>query len=173
MQRLLFILAVMIPACGGSGFDTGMAMLSSSAKIKSASAKPFTGADAMGTMVLGWTIDFHSASPGSDCMDDSIDKPASIGIFTNQAAGSAKVAVLSAGGDITIVKMSPPPTTSGVAATMGIDMVSDVTGIVHLDDVFVNGDKPGLTGSVSAGGNDSSGNPISITGTFVAPQCGS
>ncbi len=172
MQRLLFILAVVIPACGGSGFDTGMAMLSSSTKIKSASAKPFTGADAMGNQVLGWTIDFHSASPGSDCMDDGIDKLASIGIFTNQAKGSAKVAMLQTG-DFPIVKMSPPPTTNGTAVTMGIDMVSGVVGTLTISDVFVNGDKPGITGSVNAGGTDSTGTGIAITGMFVAPQCGS
>lgn len=167
-MRTLCILAILIPACtGDSGYHTGMATLSSSSKVKSASAVPFKGADAMGNMVLGWNIDFYSNGVGTDCEGDGLDKIASIGIFTNQAVGSAKFATLQTG-DIPIVKDSPPSTVNGTAATMGVDDVSAVQGSMSITDVYLDH----INGTVSAGGNDSTGTGIAITGMFMAPACG-
>ena len=165
MQRLASILLV-LTACSDSGPGTGAAMLTgTSMEVKSAAASSFHGADANGTDVLGWTIDFYTSTPGSDCNNKG-KLPASIGIWTNQANGSAKHATLTLG-DIGIVTTSPPDTSTGEVATMGADGVGQIQGIVTITDFAPDH----ITGTVNAGGRDANMAPVSLTGMFMAPIC--
>ena len=168
MQRLAWFLVVMASACGDSGYKTGMAMLSTSTMVQSASAKPFTGADATGAMVLGWTVKFYPNKPGHDCMDDALAEVATLDIYTNQPDGSAKVATLETGG-VAIVKDSPPSAASGFGAHMGIDDISNVAGLITIQDVYIDH----ITAMIAAGGTDSTGAQISVDGSFDALTCGS
>lgn len=166
MHRLACVLVV-LAACSDSGPGTGPGMLSGvMPEVKSASASSFTGPDASGNKVMGWTIDFYSSSVGSDCKSRGTKVVASIGIFTNQAAGSAKTATLQLG-DIGIVTMSPPDTGAGTAATMGAMGVSGLQGSVSISDFAPDH----ITGTVSAGGYDANNAPVTLTGTFMAPDC--
>ena len=164
MHRLACVLVV-VAACSGGGPGTGAATLTNvMPQVKSASASSFTGADASGTKVLGWTINFYSTAVGSDCTSKGSNVVASIGIFTNQTgSGKAKLEL----GDISIVGQSPPSTANGAAATMGAMGVSQITGIVHISDYAPDH----ISGTVSAGGNDTNNAPVSLTGMFTAPDC--
>ena len=174
MQRLVSLLIVITAACGG-GPETGEATLSGAMPpVKSASAKTFSGADGAGTMVLGWKIELYEDSPGADCLSDETNVVASIGIFTNQAAGSKPQALLQTGG-ISIVTMSPPTVIGNAAATMGVMGVSNVVGQVIVDEFHLTPDAmhaDRIKGTISAGGTDSGTSAdVSLTGTFTAPAC--
>lgn len=166
MLRLACVLVV-VAACSSSGPGTGPGMMSGvMPEVKSSAATPFTGPDASGKKVMGWTIDFYSSSVGSDCKSKGSKVVASIGIFTNQAAGSAKTATLQPG-DIGIVSTSPPDTSSGAAATMGAMGVSGLQGSVSIGDFASDH----ISGTVAAGGFDVNNSPVTLNGTFDAPTC--
>jgi hypothetical protein len=124
-------------------------------------------------MVLGWTIEFYDAAPGSDCKSSDVHIQASIGIFTSQTdSGSGKKAMLPTG-DVVITMMSPPMVNGSAAATMGGEGVSGIAGIVSITEFHLDpkGNPDRISGTVNAGGMDKSGNPVPVTGMFVAPVC--
>jgi hypothetical protein len=173
MQRLAALFLVVLAACGASGAGTEAATLSGiSPTIKSSFAQSFTGPDGGGTMVLGWTINFSDSGPGADCKSGDTHIVASIGIFTNQAAGSAKVATLDTG-DVAIVAASPPTVQGNAAANMGAMGVSNILGNVSITAFSKNtgGDVIEIDGSVIAGGLDGNQSSVSIGGNFVASIC--
>jgi hypothetical protein len=167
MARLALVL-VAISACSSSGPGTGTAMLSTLAPaVQSASSSSFTNADASGTKVLGWKIDFYTTAPGSDCTSRGKNVSASVAIFTNQAAGGAQKQATLSLGDVSIVTAAPPDTSNGTVANMDANNVGMIQGIVEIDDFAPDH----ITGSVSAGGFDVNQNPISLAGPFMAPNC--
>jgi hypothetical protein len=130
----------------------------------SSSASSFTGPDASGTKVLGWTINFYKGAPGADCKNKGTNIVASIGIFTNQTGkGKATLSL----GDIGIVTTSPPDTTTGFAATMGAVGISNIQGDVMITDYAPDV----IKGSVAAGGNGDGGVNVAMSGTFEASIC--
>lgn len=167
MLRLACVLVV-VAACGAdSGPGTGAAMLTGVVpQVQSAAASSFTGPDANGTKVLGWTIDLYSTAPGSDCKSKGTKIAASVGIYTNQMAGSAKTATL-APGDVGIVTMSPPSTSNGPIATMGAQGVSSIQGVITITEFGPDQ----IAGTISAGGFDANQAGVSMTGMFMAPYC--
>jgi hypothetical protein len=132
--------------------------------VMSSSASSFTGPDASGTKVNGWTINFYKGAPGADCKSKGTNVAASIGIFTNQT-GKAKATL--ALGDIGIVTTSPPDTGSGYAATMGAVGVNNIQGVVSITEYAADI----IKGTVSAGGVDMGGAGVTMTGTFEASIC--
>jgi hypothetical protein len=160
---------VVVTACGSSGPGTGAGTLSTLVpQIKSSAASSFSDDDASGTKVLGWTIDFYTGGPGSDCTDKGKNVTASVAIFTNQPAGGAqKEATLQQSSDISIVTIAPPDTTNGFAANMGADNVNNIQGIVEITDFAPDH----ITGTVSAGGVDVNQASVPLNGTFTAPVC--
>jgi hypothetical protein len=166
MKRLASILLA-LTACTDSGPGTGAASLSNvSPMVKSAAATSFTGPDASGTKVKGWTIDFYKGAPGSDCKSKGTNLVASVGIYTNQAAGSSGKAMLSLG-DIGIVLTSPPDTSTGASATMGAVGLFNIEGAITITDFAPDH----INGTVAAGGMDANGNGVSMAGMFQAPVC--
>jgi hypothetical protein len=140
--------------------------------VQSAQASSFTGPDATGTMVMGWTLEFTGSKPGTDCRTSEADS-ASIGIFTNQMMDAThKTATLVSASEISIVTQSPPSTANGNAATMGAKGVSNIDGTVMITDFHLaaNGVVDHIDGSINAGGTSSAG-AVALTGTFVAPIC--
>src|SRR5512140_1805796 len=119
MYRLA-CLVVVVAACGGSGFTTDAASLTG-LNVKSAGATSFVGADAAGTMVMGWTIEFFSEGPGADCKSSDVIPVASIGIYTNQMQDATHKKAMLQNSDIVIVTQSPPMVNGNAAATMGAD----------------------------------------------------
>ena len=173
MLRLASLLVV-FAACGGSGFDTGAAMLTSvTPAIKSSGANSFTQADGNGTMVLGWTLFFFSADVGSDCLSNDVKTIASIGVFTNQTPDATHKKATLETGDIVIAAMSPPTVEGDAAATMGVGGVSNIGGTVTINtfELRADGTPERIDGAVNAGGTDANGAGQSITGTFMAPIC--
>lgn len=166
MRRLAGLLVV-VAACSDSGPGTGDATLSNvSPAVKSSSSVSFKGLDGNGTNVLGWKIEFYSSKPGSDCKSMGTAISSSIGIFTNQAVGSATKATLQTG-DIFIVTTSPPTATGSAVANMGANGVSNIMGVVTVTDFAPDH----ITGTVNAGGADNNGNSVTLAGTFTAPVC--
>lgn len=165
MQRLASILLV-LSACTDSGTGTGAATLSNvTPTVMSSAASTFSGPDASGTKVLGWTIDFYKGAPGADCKSKGSNVVASVGIYTNQAAGSKPKATLMLG-DVSIVQTSPPDTTTGAAATMGAMGVAGISGVITITDFAPDH----ITGTVAAGGTDTTGT-VNMMGMFMAPVC--
>jgi hypothetical protein len=163
MTRLAPILLV-LTACSDSGTGTGAATLSNvSPVVMSAAATSFTGPDASGTKVKGWTIDFYKGAPGSDCTSKGKNVVASVGIYTNQTTGTAKLAL----GDIGIVTTSPPDTSTGAAATMGAMGLSNIQGAITITDFAPDH----INGTVAAGGTDANNNGVTMSGMFEAPVC--
>jgi len=135
--------------------------------VKSAAASSFSNDDASGTKVLGWEIDFYVGAPGADCTSKGKNVPASIAIFTNQAAGGTQKEATLMNTDISIVTTAPPETTNNFAANMGADGISNIQGIVEITDFAPDH----ITGTVNAGGVDSNQASVTLSGTFMAPVC--
>ncbi|HUS27712.1 MAG TPA: hypothetical protein VMZ53_04365 [Kofleriaceae bacterium] len=172
MTRLASLLCVITAACGG-GTATGEASLSNTMPpVKSAAAKPFTGADGAGAMVLGWKIELYSDDAGASCTEAS--KVGTIGIYSNQAAGSGPQALLSTG-FITIVTASPPTVLATAAANLSVEGVSIMSGGVELTEFHLTADAKHadrLAGTINAGGTDAgTGADVTLTGMFTAPIC--
>jgi hypothetical protein len=160
-------------ACGG-GNGTGEAtLMGPTVATKSATATPFFEADAGGTMVRGWTIDFFEAGPGADCTDGSLKVSASLGIWTNQAADGSKVAVLQSASEISIVRDNPPMLIGMFAATMGAEGIGGITGTVDIGEFHLdaNQNPDRIDGTITAGGTGENGGGVAVTGTFSAPVC--
>ena len=174
MQRLACVFIVMAAACGG-GTETGTATLSGvMPPVQSAAAKPFSGADGAGTAVLGWKIELFADGPGTDCLDEEINMLGSIGIFSNQPEGSKPQAILQTGG-ISIVPTSPPTVTGNATATMGLQGVGMIQGLIEITEFHLTPDAmhaDRIKGSINAGGMDGgTGEGVSLTGEFTAPVC--
>ena len=173
MQRLACLLLTTAAACT-SGTGTGEAMLSNTnTPVKSAAAKPFKGADGAGNMVLGWKIELYKNDPGSDCT--SATKIAIVAVYSNMAATSGDQALLSTGG-ITLVAMSPPMVQGSATANLSLTDggISITGGLVTLTDFHLTADAKHadtMSGTISAGGMDGSGNGVTLDGSFTAPVC--
>ncbi len=171
MQRFASLTFVLLAACGG-GTSTGMASLSGGPTVKASAAETFVGPDGGGNKVMGWTILLYEDEPGGDCLEGTVS--AKIGIFTNQAEGSAPQALLSNGDSISIVTESPPTLVSSAAANMGVEGVSNVVGTVTITDFRRSADNMHadyIDGEISAGGYGPNDENISLTGSFHAPVC--
>ena len=170
MQR--FLLIGLLAACT-SGTATGEATLNTTPAAMSAAAETFTGDDAEGNSVLGWKILFFQSGPGSDCLEGTV--VASVGIYTNEAAGSKPQALLVNGG-IAIVAQSPPSLMASTrAATMSATGIATITGQLTITEFHLTADAKHadrIKGTIAAGGTDSgSGAGIILDGTFTAPVC--
>lgn len=176
MQRFACLFIVFAAACGPDGADTGEASLSGvMPAVRSASASVFTGPDADGNEVMGWTIDFFEDGPGANCASDETNVVASIGIFTKDAPGSKPQPLLPTGG-ISIVTQSPPSLAAAErVATMGAEGVASVMGLVTITEFHLTADAMHadyIKGTVSAGGKDAgTGADVLINGEFHAPFC--
>jgi hypothetical protein len=173
MQRLACLLLITAAACS-SGTETGEAMLSNTMPaVKSAAAKPFKGADGGGNMVLGWKIELYKNDPGADCNEAS--KVGVIALYSNMAASSGDQALLSTGG-ITLVSMSPPMVTGAAAANLSLESggITIMNGVVTLSTFHLTADAKHadtMSGMISAGGTDGTGNGVTLDGSFTAPVC--
>lgn len=174
MQRIACLSLVLFAACGGGGTETGEASLSNTMPAaKSSAAKPFTGADGAGNMVLGWKIEFYADSPGTGCLDD-VKKVATIGIYTNKTTADGPHAMLAVGG-ISIVTEAPPTVLGNAAANVSMDGVEVKNGLVSITEYHLAADAKHadrITGTINAGGTDTgAGTDVTIDGTFTAPVC--
>lgn len=174
MQRIACLSFVLFAACGG-GIETGEASLSNvMPPAKSAAAKPFTGEDASGNMVLGWKIELYADGPGADCLSEDIDKVATIGIYTNKTAADGPHGTLAVGG-ISIVTMAPPMVLGNAAANVSVDGIAITGGLVTIDEYHLAADAKHadrITGSISAAGTDAgTGGDVTVDGMFTAPVC--
>ncbi|HEY5951577.1 MAG TPA: hypothetical protein VIV40_39055 [Kofleriaceae bacterium] len=174
MQRIACLLIGITAACGG-GTDSGPASLTGTTPPgKSVGARTFEGADGAGNMVLGWKLEFFEQGPGADCLSEDTKVVASVGIYTNQAAGSKPQAILPLG-EVPIVTTSPPVVNGQYAATMSAQGVVITSGAVsitefHLTPDAMHADR--IKGMVNAGGMDGgTGASIAVTGAFDAPYC--
>ena len=173
MQRLACLLIV-IAACGGGTKSDEASLTGARPTIKSSAAKPFTGADANGVMVLGWTIEMYEEGPGADCLNEDNNIVASVAIYTNQPAMSKPQALLDAPSDILISPTSPPPVVGTAAATMGAMGVFEIYGAVTITEFHLVPDAMHadiIKGMINAGGKDSNGTGVELKGMFVAPVC--
>jgi hypothetical protein len=140
--------------------------------VKSASAKPFKGADGAGMMVLGWKIELYKDEPGASCTDAS--RVGTVAIYSNQADSSGPQALLMTG-FITIVKDSPPTVIASAAANLSLDGVSVTGGGVTLTEFHLTADAKHadrIAGTISAGGTDGgTGADVTLEGMFTAPIC--
>jgi hypothetical protein len=172
MQRLVWALLVIGAGCGGST-GTGAATLSGT-PVKSAAASVFTGADGGGNMVLGWKLELFEGGPGTECLDEEAKIAGSIGIFTNQPGGSKPQALLPTGG-ISIVTMSPPMVVGNAAATMGLDGIADIAGIMEITEFHLLPDAmhaDRIKGTITASGtNAGTMEAVALNGMFEAPVC--
>ena len=172
MKRLACVL-LFAAACGGSGFETGTASLTGiTPAVMSASSTSFNAADASGTMLMGWKISFWDKGSGADCQSNDPVRLAAVSIFTNQPVVAGKKAKLDSG-DVVIVADAPPAVTGTSAANMGAQGIGSIVGSVTITDFHLRTDLSAddITGTVSAGGNDSGGTGVTISGTFDAPVC--
>lgn len=172
MTRLPIVLCLITAACGG-GTATGEASLSGTQPpVKSASAKPFSGADGAGTKVLGWKVELYSDEAGASCTEAS--KVGTVGIYTNQAEGSGPQALLTTG-FITIVMAAPPTVLASAAANLSVNGVTIMSGGVTLTEFHLTPDAKHadrIKGMISAGGTDGgTGADVTLEGTFDAPVC--
>ncbi|MFT3694278.1 MAG: hypothetical protein QM831_14120 [Kofleriaceae bacterium] len=170
MKRLALI--TLFAACGGSGFETGAANVSTDPKSMSASATSFNDADGAGTMVMGWKISLWEQADGADCMSADTHRVAAISIYTNQPVVSGKKAML-AEGEITLVADSPPTVLGNEIASMGAEKIGSIAGTLTIDMFHLKADLTAdqISGSVNAAGEDANGNGVTISGDFVAPVC--
>ena len=173
MTRLAFLLCLITAACGG-GTETGEASLSNTQPpVKSASAKPFQGADGAGMMVLGWKIELYKDDAGASCTEAS--RVGTIGIYSNQAAGGANPQALLSTGFITIVTAAPPMVVGSAAANLSVDGISVMSGGVTLTEFHLTADAKHadrIAGMITAGGTDAgTGGDVTLDGMFVAPVC--
>jgi hypothetical protein len=172
MQRFASLL-ILIAACT-SGTGSGEAsMTGTMPPVKSAAAKTFAGGDGTGMKVLGWKIELYENGPGADCLSDDTKTNSTIGIYTAQVDGSAPQALLPAG-EITITTMSPPIVSGSAAANMAVTGLSDVAGIVMIDEFHLTADAKHadrIKGTVNAYGKDANGGDVAVTGSFTAPVC--
>lgn len=171
MQRFASLTFVLLAACGG-GTSTGEASLTGGPTVKASAAETFVGPDGGGTKVMGWTILLYEDEPGGDCLEGTVS--AKIGIFTNQADGSAPQALLANGDSISIVTESPPTLTGAAAANMGVEGVSNVVGIIQISDFRLTADAMHavyIDGTINAGGYGPNDENIALTGEFHAPVC--
>jgi hypothetical protein len=138
----------------------------------SAAAKPFTGADGDGNMVLGWKIELYKDGPGADCTEAS--KVGVVALYSSQAASSGPQALLSTG-LVTIVSTSPPSILGSAAANLSVDGISVQNGAVTLTEFHLTADAKHadrMAGMISAGGTDAgSGMDVTLDGMFTAPVC--
>lgn len=172
MQRLACLLIV-FAACGGGVKSEEASLTGAKPTIKSSAAKPFSGPDGAGVMVLGWTIEMYEEAPGADCTNKDNNIVASIAIYTNQPAGSKPQALLETG-EVLIVPTSPPTVAGSAAATMGAKGVTDIFGSVGITEFHLVPDAMHadiMEGTVNAGGKDADGNGVELMGRFVAPVC--
>jgi hypothetical protein len=172
MYRLAGI-SVVLAACS-SGTGTGPATLTGpTIGTKSATATAFFEADATGTKVRGWTIDFFEAGPGADCTDGGLKVSASLGIWTNQPADGKKVATLDSAGEISIITMNPPMINGNAVGIMGAEGIGQIVGGVTITNFHLaaNGTPDKIEGTINAGGVNSGGNSVAVTGMFTAPVC--
>ena len=172
MQRLACLLIV-FAACGGGVKSEEASLTGARPTIKSSAAKPFTGPDGAGTMVLGWTIEMYEEGPGADCTNKDNNIVASIAIYTNQAALSKPQALLETG-EVLIVPTSPPTVVGSAAATMGAKGVTDIYGSVRITEFHLLPDAMHadvIKGMINAGGKDDNGTAVELMGMFVAPVC--
>lgn len=141
--------------------------------VMSAASVSFTQADGSGTMVLGWTLKFYTQGAGADCQADDVKPIGSVGIFTSQPPDASHKKAMLQTGDIVIVTASPPTVSGSAAATMGVMDIADIVGTVTITDFHLLPDLTAdkISGMISAGGTDKTGNGVSITGMFVAPVC--
>ena len=172
MRGIACILLV-LAACANDGTPTEAASLSNAMPtVKSAYSKSFKGADGAGTNVLGWKVDFISASAGTGCKADGIKVVGSLGIYTDQTSGS--VAMLTTG-DSPVVLDAPPTAPAGSqVANMGVLGIANVQGAMTITGVGKSADGKTvikLEGMVNVAGTDSNGSTVSLTGTFEAPVC--
>ncbi|CAN5318468.1 hypothetical protein BH11MYX1_BH11MYX1_18390 [soil metagenome] len=173
MNRLACVVIALAAGCGGSGFSTGTATLSGLTPTPmSASATSFNAADGAGTMVMGWKISFWEQADGADCQSADTHRVAAVSIFTGQAVASGKKATLELG-DVVIVTDSPPTVAGTGAATMGAEGLGQIVGSVSITQFHLKTDFSAdeIKGSISAGGNDSNGAGVAISGSFDAPVC--
>ncbi len=173
MNRLACVVIALAAGCGGSGFSTGTATLSGiTPSPMSASATSFTGADGAGTMLMGWKISFWEQGDGADCQSNDTHRVAALSIYTNQPPASGKKATLELG-DVGIVTDSPPTVAGTAAATMGAEGVGQIVGSVSITEFHLKTDLSAdeIKGAISAGGNNSSGAGVALSGSFDAPVC--
>ncbi len=173
MNRLACVVIALAAGCGGSGFSTGTATLTGITPTPmSASATSFTGADGTGTMLMGWKISFWEQGDGTDCQSNDPHREAAVSIYTHQPPASGKKAMLELG-DVAIVTDSPPSVAGTAAATMGAEGVSQIVGSVSITEFHLRTDLSAdeIKGTISAGGNNSNGGGVPITGSFDAPVC--
>jgi hypothetical protein len=173
MHRLVCLLVV-VAACGGSGFETGAAEITGSTPpIMSAGATSFTGADASGTMVKGWTIDLFGEGAGADCQSQDVQPIGSVAIYTSQPDDTSGKKAMLATGDIVIVAESPPMVNGNAAASMGVKGINGIVGIITISSFHLRADLTAdkIEGTINAGGTDGNGTALSLTGPFTAPVC--
>jgi hypothetical protein len=174
MQRFVCLLIGITAACGG-GTESGPASLTGTIPPgKSVGARLFEGPDGEGNMVLGWKIEFFEQGPGADCLSAETKLVAAIGIYTRQAAGSQPQALLEVGVGIPITTMTPPIVNGHAAANMSGEGVVIQSGLLTITEFHLLPDAKHadrIKGTVSAGGNDGTGNPVQVDGTFEAPYC--
>jgi hypothetical protein len=175
MRGIACILLV-LAACGDDGTPTAAStLMGASPTVKSAYSKSFKGADGTGTIVLGWKIDFVDAGAGTGCKAEGVKVVASIGIFTSQTPDSSHSVADLTTGDISIVLDAPPTAPAmGETANMGVDGIANVEGTVSITGVGKQTDGKTvikLLGMVNAGGMDSNGGAVILSGTFEAPVC--
>jgi hypothetical protein len=173
MERIALLLIVLAAACGG-GTESGPATLTGVMPApKSAGARIFEGADGEGNTVMGWKIEFFEQAPGADCLSEDTKVVAAIGIYTRQAASTTSHPLLDKGTTIPIVTQSPPVVNGSAAANMSAMGVTIQSGALTLTDFHLtdpmHADR--LTGTVSAGGTDGTGNSVAVTGDFDVPYC--
>jgi len=69
--------------------------------------------------------------------------------------------------------MNPPMIANQYAAIMGAEGVGQIVGTVMIDEFHLDakGNPDKITGSINAGGTDSGGAGVAVTGMFTAPVC--
>jgi hypothetical protein len=141
--------------------------------VKSVGARVFSGPDGSGNNVMGWKLEFFEQGPGADCLSTDTKVVARLGIYTNTPDDGKTDQALLAIGDIPIVTVSPPVVNGQAAAVMSAMGVTITSGSMTITDFHLSdathGDR--IKGTVTAGGMDGTGNPVSVTGMFDAPYC--
>ena len=175
MSRLGLLALVAATACTSNlGPPSGTGSLTGAPKtVMSSGANSFTGADGSGTKVLGWTVYLFTNGPGAACNSADTKVSATLGIYTSQAPDNSNKKAQLLTGDISIVPMSPPTVTGQATASMGVDSLVNVQGVVEISDFLVDsgGTVQHISGTITAAGTDGTGNPVNLSGSFVAPNC--
>jgi hypothetical protein len=172
MQRLAFLALALCAACT-SYASTGEASLTGvTPAVKASAAEEFTGPDAGGTKVMGWTILLYQNDAGGDSKEGTV--LSKLTIYTNTAAGSQPEALLTNNSSISIITDTPPTITSNPLANMGVNGVSNVTGQVTIVDFRLSADAKHadyIKGSINAGGYGDAQQAVALAGDFDAPVC--